>query len=141
MWLLCEEGPYAMVIVFAETADKHYQWFLAEIWLLYYQNLLPLLFLLMHYIDLSVEYFVIYSSQKWSTDTAFIAYTDMVAKDANAIYIVAHTAGHIDGSKARVSNGKGAWISKSSSSLDENNYSLFNQDDHHSLVESCHNAV
>ena len=60
----------------------------------------------MHYIGLSVEYFVSYSSPKWSTDTSFIAYTDMVAKDANAIYIVARTAGRFDDSKAGVSNGK-----------------------------------
>ena len=33
----------------------------------------------MHFIGLSVEYFVSYSSPKWSTDTSFIAYTDMVA--------------------------------------------------------------
>ena len=60
----------------------------------------------MHYIGLSVEYFVSYSSPKWSTNTSFIAYTDMVAKDANAIYIVAHTAGRFDDSKASVGNGK-----------------------------------
>ena len=82
-----------------------------------------------------------YSSPKWSNDAAFIVYTDMVAKDANSIYIVARTTGHFNDSKASVSNGRGAWISKSSSSLDENNYSLFDQDNQRSLVESCHDAV
>ena len=155
---LCKKGPYAMITVFAEIADKHWSVVFSQNFIIVLsKSPIPLLFLLMHYIDLSVKYFVSYSSPKWSTDAAFITYMDMVAKDANMIYIVARTAGRFDDSKARVSNGRGVWISKSFHlwmkiliyvytvrrwwTLLVSNYSLFDQDNRCSLVESCHDAM
>ena len=79
-----------------------------------------------------------YSSPKWSTDAAFIAYTDMVAKDANAIYIVARTAGRFDDSKASVSMARERELERA---LHLWMKSLFDQDDWCLLVESCHDAV
>ena len=61
-----------------------------------------------HLVWNKLEYIMSYSSPKWSTDAAFIAYMDMVAKDANMIYIVARTAGRFNDSKASVSIWQGS---------------------------------